>query len=257
MARTDRPLVAGVFQNETNAQQAMADLQNAGFTDEQIRYSVHKGGAGIRDSLLGLGFGQDEASYYDSEFMAGRTVVTVLNTDHQQEAYDILQRNGAYDASSHMGQTSGATEEGQRIQLKEERLQATKEQVQTGEVGLRKEVVTEQKSMDVPVTHEEVSIERRAGSGQPSDTPIGEDETLRVPVSAEQANVTKQTVATGEVAVGKRQVQETKQVSDTVRREEARTEREGDVNVQGTGAVNDVQSRTDEEVEDAKNRTDQ
>jgi stress response protein YsnF len=76
-------------------------------------------------------------------------------------------------------------------------------------------------------------------------------------VSAEQANVTKQTVATGEVAVGKRQVQETKQVSDTVRWEEARTEREGDVNVQGTGAVNDVQSRTDEEVEDAKNRTDQ
>jgi hypothetical protein len=58
MARTDRPLVAGVFQNETNAQQAMADLQNAGFTDDQIRYSVHKGGTGIRDSLLGIGFGQ-------------------------------------------------------------------------------------------------------------------------------------------------------------------------------------------------------
>jgi uncharacterized protein (TIGR02271 family) len=65
-------------------------------------------------------------------------------------------------------------------------------------------------------------------------------------VSAEQANVTKQTVATGEVAVGKRQVQETKQVSDTVRREEARIEREGDVNVQGTGAVNEVQTRTDQ-----------
>jgi len=87
--------------------------------------------------------------------------------------------------------------------------------------------------MDVPVTHEEVYIERRAGSGQPSDTPIGEGETYRVPVSAEQVNVTKETVATGEVAVGKRQVQETKQVSDTVRREEARLEREGDVNVQG------------------------
>jgi Domain of unknown function (DUF2382) len=60
--------------------------------------------------------------------------VTILNTDHQQDAYDILQRNGAYDASSRMGQTSGASEEGQRMQLKEERLQATKEQVQTGEV---------------------------------------------------------------------------------------------------------------------------
>lgn len=142
------------------------------------------------------------------------------------------------------------------MQLKEERLQATKEQVQIGEVGLRKEVVTEQKTMDVPVTHEEVSIERRAGSGQPSDTPIGEGEAIRVPVSAEQVNVTKQTVATGEVTVGKRQVQETKQVSDTVRREEARIEREGKANVQGSDVVNDVQTRTDEEVDDAKNRTD-
>jgi hypothetical protein len=50
--------------------------------------------------------------------MAGRSVVTVLNRDHQQDAYDILQRKGAYDASSRMGQTSGASEEGQRIQLK-------------------------------------------------------------------------------------------------------------------------------------------
>ena len=233
MARIDRPLVAGVFQNETNAQQAMADLQHAGFTDDQIRYSVHKGGAGILASLTGMGFGQEEAEYYNSEFLGGRTIVTVKDDARQQEAAAILQRNGGSDASRRINQTSGASEEAQKIQLKEERLQATKEQVQTGEVGLRKEVVTEQKTMDVPVTHEEVYIERRAGSGQPSDTPIGEGETYRVPVSAEQVNVTKQTVATGEVAVGKRQVQETQQVSDTVRREEARLEREGHVNVQG------------------------
>ncbi len=233
MARTDRPLIAGVFQNETNAQQAMADLQHAGFTDDQIRYSVHKGGAGILDSLLGLGFRQEEAEYYNSEFLAGRTIVTVKDDARQQEAAAILQRNGASDASRRMSQTSGASEEAQKIQLKEERLQATKEQVQTGEVGLRKEVVTEQQTMDVPVTHEEVYIERRPVSGEVSDTPIGEGETYRIPVSEEQVNVSKQTVQTGEVSIGKRQVQETQQVSDTLRREEAHIEREGDVNVQG------------------------
>ena len=58
------------------------------------------------------------------------------------------------------------------MQLREERLQATKECVQTtGEVGLHKEVVTEQQSIDVP--HEEVYIERRAGSGQVFDQPRG------------------------------------------------------------------------------------
>ena len=118
--------------------------------------------------------------------------------------------------------------------MREEQLQASKQPVQSSEVGIRKEVVSEQQTIDVPVTHEEVYIERRPGSGQPSDTPIGEEETYRVPVREEQVNVSKQTVDRGEIAVGKRQVQETKQVSDTVRREEARIEREGDVNVQGS-----------------------
>jgi uncharacterized protein (TIGR02271 family) len=107
-----------------------------------------------------------------------------------------------------------------------------KQPVQTGEVGIRKEVVTEQQSIDVPVTHEEVYIERRAGSGQVSDTPIGEGGTIRVPVSAEQVNVSKQTVETGEVSVGKRTVQETRRVTDTVRHEEARIERTGDATIE-------------------------
>ncbi len=50
----------------------------------------------------------------------------------------------------------------------------------------------------------------------------------------EQVNVTKQTVETGEVALGKRQVQETQQVMDTVRREEARLEHEGQISIQGS-----------------------
>jgi uncharacterized protein (TIGR02271 family) len=94
--------------------------------------------------------------------------------------------------------------------------------------------VTEQKTIHVPVAHEEVVIERRPVSGQASETPLGEGETIRIPVSEEQVNVSKQTVETGEVVLGKRQVQETQQVSDTVRREEAHIEREGQVHIQGS-----------------------
>jgi len=255
---TDRSLVAGIFQDETQAQQAMADLQNAGFSDDQIRYSVHKGGSGILDSLMGLGFSQDEANYYNSEFMAGRTIVTVKASDRAQEAYDILMRHGAYDARSRMGtgaatyaqagqagydttaaqtgQTTDYDTAGQKIQLKEEQLQAQKQRTQAGEVGIHKDVVTEEKSMDVPLSREEVYIERHPVSeATPADSPIGEqDETYRVPVSEEQVQVTKQPVVKEEINVGKRVVQDKQQVSDTVRREEARVNRAGDVNVQGT-----------------------
>ena len=241
MSTINRSIVTGVFQDEAQAQQAMTDLQSAGFTDDQIRYSVHRGGAGILDALAGLGLSQDEANYYNSEFMAGRTVVTVNAPDRQQEAYDILKRNGAYDWSSRgqttydqAAQTTYDTDEGRKLRLREEQLQAQKQQVQAGEVRLRKDVVTEEKTVNVPVSHEEVYIERRPASGtEPSDTPIGEGETIRVPVREEQVQVTKQPVVTGEVQVGKRVVQENQQFTDTTQREEARLEREGDVNVQG------------------------
>ena len=141
------------------------------------------------------------------------------------------------------GQTTADTDEARRLKLREEQLQVYKQPVQTGEVGLHKEVVSEQQSITVPVTHEEVYIERRAGSGQVADTPIGEGESIRVPVSAEQVQTRKQTVETGEVAIGKRAVQETQQVSDTVRHEEARIDRSGDANVSGDETGTDVSGR--------------
>jgi hypothetical protein len=137
MTTTNRSIVAGVFADEQHAQQAMADLQDAGFRENQIRYSPHKSGANILDALTGMGLEQEEAAYYNTEFQQGRTIVTVKDNARQQEAATIMQRNGAYDASRRMSQTSGATEEAQPIQLREERLQATTEQVQTGEMDLR------------------------------------------------------------------------------------------------------------------------
>jgi uncharacterized protein (TIGR02271 family) len=243
MTTMNRAIVMGVFADDAQAQQAMNDLQQAGFSSDQIRYSVRKSGTGITDSLENLGLPEQEATFYNQEFEAGRTVVMVMTNDRQQEAYDILRNRSAYDFNSQSAQTVGyastATDtemEGgeQRLKLREEQLQVQKQPVQTGEARLRKDVVEEQQSIEVPVTHEEVYIERRPGSGQPSDTPIGESETYRVPVREEQVTTSKQAVETGEVAIGKRQYQETQQVSDTVRREEAHVEQEGDVDVQGT-----------------------
>ncbi len=259
---TTQQVVVGVFDDNSQAEQAINELLRTGFSNDQVRYSGHGTSTGgilatlkslftgqdtgrVYDDLVDLGVPQDDASYYQSEFEAGRSIVAVLAGGHMQEATDLMARYGGYGAKRRFAQTgdytsttgTGVQETGtegeQRLKLREEQLRAQKQPVETGEARLRKDVVSEEQSMDVPVTHEEVYVERRPGSGQPSETPIGGSETYRVPVREEQVETSKQAVEKGEVALGKRQAQETKRVSDTVRHEEAHIEREGDVDLQG------------------------
>ena len=119
------------------------------------------------------------------------------------------------------------------VKLREEQLQVNKERVQTGEVEIGKRVVEEKKTMDVPVTREEVLIERRPVN-RPSDTPIGTDagRTIEVPVTEERVNVDKQTFVREEIGVQKRVEQDTVPVNETVRREEAVINRTGETSGQ-------------------------
>ena len=48
---------------------------------------------------------------------------------------------------------------------------------------------------------------------------------IRIPIIEERLEVTKTPVVVEEVIVGKRKIQETKQVQDTIKKEEARIER--------------------------------
>ncbi len=92
--------------------------------------------------------------------------------------------------------------------------------------------MTEQQHVEVPVTREEVVIERRPADGREATrTTLEEGKEIRVPVSEERVNVEKRPVVREEVAVGKRQVQDTKTVSDDVKHEELGVEKEGDVSV--------------------------
>jgi uncharacterized protein (TIGR02271 family) len=134
----------------------------------------------------------------------------------------------AHSTASSTGEMSGPT-----VELREEELQARKQPVEKGRVQVGKEVVEEQQTLEVPVTREEVTVERRPVGREPSDTPIGQGgEDIRVPVRKEQVSVEKRPVVTEEISVGKQKVQDTQQVSGTVRREEARIEGTGDVDVE-------------------------
>jgi len=116
------------------------------------------------------------------------------------------------------------------IQLREEQLRANKTSEKTGDVTVRKEVITEHKTLTVPVEREEVVIERRPAGGKAAAGDIRAEE-IRIPVKEEKVNVTKESVVKEEVSVGKRKVQDTKTVEGDVRREELRVEQTGEARV--------------------------
>jgi uncharacterized protein (TIGR02271 family) len=198
---------------------------------------------GLLGALVGMGVPEEDARHFDQGFRAGGTLVTVNAGDRVEEARTCLYESGADLGSVGRGMRTSATAAGrspgtaeavERIELREEELRAEKERVKAGEVRVRKEVVNEERTLEVPVSREEVVIERHpAAGGRTASGDIEEGEEVRIPLMEEEVRVEKTPVVREEVSLKKRQVQGTEQVSDTVRREEARIERSGDPTIHG------------------------
>jgi uncharacterized protein (TIGR02271 family) len=136
----------------------------------------------------------------------------------------LVDTNGAYDNSSY--QTYEGSQAPRAVRLREEQLEVIKERVQVGELQVHKEIVEEQRTVQVPLLREEVYVERRPViDGKFDSSPFTEDEVIRIPIIEERVEVMKTPVIVEEVIVGKRKIQETKQVQDTIKKEEARIER--------------------------------
>ena len=195
MAMTNQSTTIGVFRDRSLAEQAIHDLKNAGFRDEQISLLGHNtGGAfsGLRD-LFGRhaeqeqmtneanqnenqpselpqelsGVPLDQAPFYQQELNAGHSLVVVRSDGQQQQAHDILYRHGAYDAGAATSAGfTGATSSTRTVPIREERLDVNKHTVQVGEIRIHKRVITENRTITVPVRREEVYIERIPARGE-------------------------------------------------------------------------------------------
>lgn len=126
---------------------------------------------------------------------------------------------------SHDNETNGS------LQLHKEELDITKNSIEAGEVVLSKDVVEEQKTVDVPVMHEEVVIKRKKINNERSDDFISSEETIHIPVSQEEVEVNKYTVTTEEITASKRQVEESQQIQETLKHEEAHVNTTGSVDI--------------------------
>jgi uncharacterized protein (TIGR02271 family) len=119
--------------------------------------------------------------------------------------------------------TSGPTTD-DAMTRSEERLHVGTEQVQAGRARLRKHVVTENVTTTVPVSHEEVRVEREpitdANRGDAmSGADISEEE-HEVTLHAERPVTAKETVPVERVRLGKETVTEDREISENLRKEQ-------------------------------------
>jgi uncharacterized protein (TIGR02271 family) len=133
---------------------------------------------------------------------------------------DMEREYGAWDDVR--GYVSDAYGRGQEVTIKrhEEELAIGKRSVEAGEVQVHKTVETERVARDVPVTREEVTVERRpVAEGMRADAAeIGEQE-IRVPIREEEVVAEKRPVLKEEIVVRKSAVQGTERVEADLRRE--------------------------------------
>ena len=185
----------------------------------------------VHESLSGLSVPSEHARYFGHRLGASNegAVVTVKAEGREQEAIGIIKANGGdvgeeaagYDYGTEDTQATGP----QNIQLFGEVLRVHKDRISRGEVRVRKEVTTTTQTIEVPVTREELVVERVPVSGQvPAPGATFDSEEIRIPLSEERASVSKQAVVTEEVRIGKKNVTSVETVNEKVRSEELKVD---------------------------------
>jgi uncharacterized protein (TIGR02271 family) len=212
-------------------------------TGQPVWVTVSTGMLGTRESFAPL---------YNSEVRGDQLVLAVSrqlvkdapgveNDGHLQEAeIDALYRHYAgylnatsdgyagrrpedVPAGSQGRDTSGPVTD-DAMTRSEERLRVGTENAEAGRARLRKHVVTEQVTTTVPVSHEEVRLEREpitdANRGDALDGPDISEEEHEVVLHAERPVVAKETVPVERVRVATETVTEDHEISEQVRKEQ-------------------------------------
>lgn len=179
----------------------------------------------------GLFFPTDYGIRYDEvESVAdGEVHLRLVEAELGKERTEVKERRGEEIRREGIAAEAEAprTREEVRVPLAAEELEARKRERQAGEVRVSKDVVTEQKHIDVPVTREEVHVERTPVEGAP---PAGQaafqKETVSVPIREEEVEIRKRPVVREEVRVTKERRQEERRADAEIRHEEAHVEGE-------------------------------
>jgi uncharacterized protein (TIGR02271 family) len=213
------------------------------YTDQELTDRATRDSYATDQSLTGQGSVDTAATGYDTT----GTGATGYATDHGESLVDKVKdtltgddSDQPFDHHTDAGQIHRDDSETIRVPLAEEELTARKRDIDRGAVHVDKVVTEEQQTLDVPVSEDRVNVSRRAVDRDidPGETSFDEG-TIEVPLHGEEVEVDKRARVREELEISKDRVQNTQQVTDTVRREEARI-REGENVIEnaGTAATN-------------------
>jgi uncharacterized protein (TIGR02271 family) len=182
-----------------------------------------------KDQIQSQGWDQPPAAA-TGEMMARDTMGTT-DTTTDTTAQMRGRRTGADDDEAAIpGHPTPPREGDVAMPVREEELTVNKERREAGRVRLRKDVVEERQSLNVPVTHEEVRVERVPVDEQHASD-LGPDafteKDIDVPLMGEQVVTDKRAHVAEEVRLRKQAVTDQQRVSDTVKKERVRVEGEG------------------------------
>lgn len=146
-----------------------------------------------------------------------------MSDDQQQKLYrhyGLIPRpkRGEHD------RLAGRPDDDQSVTRSEERLDVGTRDVEAGRVRLVKHVVTEQRDVTVPVSHEEVHVVREPARGETAGTFA--DEEAEVVLHREEPVVQKRAVPVERVRLEKETVTEQRKVSGEIRKEQVDVERD-------------------------------
>ena len=159
-------------------------------------------------------------------------------TSGDQTTHDT---HDTHDTSGTVGHDTSGPETDSAMTRSEEQLHVGTEKVATGKARLRKYIVTENVTKTVPVSREEVRLEREPiTDGNVGDATSGGDltsEEHEVTLNEERVVTNKETVPVERVRVDKDTVTDQEQVSEEVRHEEVELDNDGTTGTTGTGTT--------------------
>lgn len=249
---TDTLMGAKVFDADGDKIGTVAQVYLSEDDQQPVFVTVNTGFFGTKESFVPL----SGASFHDDALYVGYDKDTVKNapgidadnelvSDEQGSLYDYYEGKGLSSNSSDISGQSIATDdsyqsEGADIETKgydtsgpttddamtrsEEQLNVGVQKVETGRARLKKHIVTEQQSVTVPVSHEEVRLEREpitdGNIGAATAGPDLSEEEHEVVLTEERPMIDKETVPVERVRLDTDTVTDQQQVTEDVRKEE-------------------------------------
>ena len=166
---------------------------------------------------------QDQVDSYDGSVLRFRISEDEIKSRYMSDLPPPPQ-SFTKETSSRVQRSEGSKETETKVPLTDEKLDVSKETLQS-QATITKEPVKETKTVEVPLTHEEVTIETRPPSGDTkAETPVSSTQDINIPVKKEEIGEVKKTPYVKEEAVVKKKpVTETKEIQEETTSERINT----------------------------------